>query len=359
MTSWLRAQIGKRWKFALVAVILTALYFGYRSFEETRRFYYEFGVDVTYANQQISIARTVACIPPRFAADRTPTSGRSQTAIAEKLGDGSGLIVIIPALCESEAWPLPPRFVPQILWTENADHPEYFEAYLSEDVVRSGKARIKLEKVHASVSSARRLAENRPDFATISTSPFDDRFRSNDTPGIELEALIARAVTFDEWKDVPEIADYLSTVTMSGSLPPNRQIPFDLYFPTDTNWVDIVGGAAQLTARESHKVALDEVFPLRWVEGMFQPDWALKGIALMYPVDKIPTLNMQVSDARSPGVRMIIPRGAQTDFAYPRWPLIVGMTRCEAAGATQCYDLPSRQVLEIERLPLVIFLKQS
>jgi len=94
---------------------------------------------------------------------------------------------------------------------------------------------------------------------------------------------------------------------------------------------------------------------LRWSDGVFRPDPELRGIALLYAVDKVPPENMQVSDRNSPGVRVLIPVPGQADSFAPRWPMALGATRCKARDWAYCYDPASGAIARLQALEVYLF----
>src|SRR5262245_43767692 len=100
-------RIGKRsWGVAMICLAALAWLAWSRLSEAVNpAFYYEFGVEVSYKGRPLTISRVVECVQPGVDRRTFPATGRSQEAMAEQLEDGSGLIVIIPSLCDAEAWP--------------------------------------------------------------------------------------------------------------------------------------------------------------------------------------------------------------------------------------------------------------
>ena len=333
----------RRYKIGLLLVCV-AICVAYWAIDRVDRFYYDFGVELTYKGRAVAIKRTIACIRSH----RAPATGRSQEAVAERLDDGSGIIVIIPSLCEAETWPLSPHYVPQIFWTENAESHDLLEGYFSEELLRSGKGRITLVSVFAKRSSVWAFGRDKSDFTLLAGDPSNDLTRQYNGSGIEYFGLLARVIQPEQWEQVPEISNALSQSTTDGNLPLNPYLPFNKSFPLITHWVEILGGAPQVSVRTENRDALDAIVPLRWEGAEFQPDESLRGLALLYPADRVRPDNMEVSDRNSPGITRIIAAADATGSTSPKWPMSFDSAHCKAADSNLCYSSHSRRVVEIQ-----------
>ena len=327
-------------------------YVAYRYFSQPPRSYFEFGASLVYNGQRFELSRTIACIAG--SGHGGPATGRSQEAIAERLSDGSGILVMVPSLCDPEAWPLSERYVPQILWTANAEQPDVLEAYMSEELLRSANSRLTLKSVYARPSTAQKYDENPKDFTFLSKDPSGDPYREYHGPGLQYFGFIGRLVDSNQWHQVPEIAAALTKQQVPGNIPSDHYLPFNQYFPLVTNLVEILGGAPQTEKRIANKIALDDAVALRWDGQTFTPDEQRRGVVLLYRVDRVPPTNMEVSDKNSPGFTRIIMRADQQGSTSPRWPMKLGAARCDAADSIYCYEPQSGNVLELQLVTIFL-----
>lgn len=324
-------------------------------------FYYEFGVDLSYDGQPLTISRVVECVPPNVGRRTFPAMGRSQEAIAEQLADGSGLIVVIPSLCDPETWPLSPEYVPLILWTEEIENPQLLEAYLSEALLRSGNARITLHKAFARQSSSVNFVGASRDFVLFAYSSLGDVFRDYHTKGKRYVGLTARTIARDEWMKEPRLVSALSAVETPGPIPRGISDTLNQKFPYGYDWFTLNPNPKNNMPRRrpTRQEALDKQTPLRWIDSAFESDMTHPGIALVYPVDKIPTINLVVAERH--GVTVITrPQPSDANYEEPKslattWPMRVHSTTLEI-GANHIYFEPTSQtIFAIQQVDFTLF----
>jgi hypothetical protein len=286
--------------------------------------YFEFGVDLIYSGKPVSVRRVVKCIPP-FVDRRTfPAKGRSQEAIAERLSDGSGVIIVVPSMCEPEAWPLIDNYVPLIIWTNNANDPQELELYLSEQLLRSGHARVTLNRAYASKADAKDFVGTKNDFILFSGEDRGDVFRKYTGPSTFFNGLVARFDGFDEWSKIPGLATELSSIHSPRRLlyPVSKDVA--LNFPAVIDFLKMKGGntTRKMYDNQSVRSAFDNATPLRWRNDAFFPDTGHPGIAVLYPSSQTPL---------PPSKKMV-------------WPLQISGERLEVGG-NAIYYFPASKLL--------------
>ncbi|MBI2253969.1 MAG: hypothetical protein HYU58_05070 [Proteobacteria bacterium] len=343
----------------VVAVVVVILGIGRISVEEDKPpTYYEFGTTIVYEGRSLEISRIVECITPNTTQRTFPATGRSREAMAEKLYDGSGLIIVIPNLCDAEAWPVSPSYVPLILWTEDPDDPQVLEGYLAEDLLRSGAARVTLKGVFAKLSSKERFGDASRDFTQFSFSGNHGAFRKFSTAGMRFVGLTARPIARDVWAQVPELAGILPTLDAAKIIPSNLFKSIETHFPFRFGLDALEPNPSDNWPRSApdRRDALSHAMPLRWSDGAFHIDNQSEGIGFIYPVDKVPTLNMIASDQNSPGVTNIVPRskGAATG---PEWPLWTGKAVIEIGAGAIYFDPASQQIIPTQEIGFYLFQK--
>jgi hypothetical protein len=318
-------------------------------------FFYEFGVEVVYRGKPLKISRVVECVQPMAEQRTFPATGRSQEAIAERLDDGSGLIVDIPSLCD--VWPLSPDYVPLIFWTDNAETHEVLETYLSEPVLRSGKARITLKSVFARSASQTEFAGTSKDFVLFGLERSGGVFRDFHTKGSKFIGFSARVLSQKEWMQVPSAAAVLPTVKTPGMLPREAQ-QVGRYFPSKYDWDSLVvqGWRNRPYIRE----ALDNSIALRWVNDAFELDRSLQGRALVYAVRRIPTVNMTVVEregvlAVEPRLNRSDPKFSAREDLYPRWRLRVDDQNVEIYSGGAYFEPVSQQIISLQIVSFFLF----
>jgi len=125
--------------------------------------YYELTANLEVEGKPIEITRVIECLP--YFAHRLGNYFQkrwytNQEAMTHRLDDGSGVIVVVPKLCEEFADPqpanappwkafpdLPDDFVPLILWTANADDPAVLEGYHSFESVERPNSRVRFKGI--------------------------------------------------------------------------------------------------------------------------------------------------------------------------------------------------------------------
>jgi hypothetical protein len=324
-------------------------------------FYYEFGIELSYKTRPLTIRRVIECLEPNVAHRTFPATGRSQEAIAEKLEDGSGLIAIIPNLCDHEAWPLSPAYVPLLFWTATTSNPQLLEGYLSEDLLKSGKARITLLRVFARPTTKEHFVGAARDFTLFSSSGRGDVFRAYSTRGMEYMGLTARVVPRDEWARIPELAPKLSKIKAAGIVPSELLGPISEHFPFAYDWDTLSPNPKTGWPRNTaiRRDALDKAVSLRWAEKAFEIAPELRGTVLIYPVDKIPTLNLIVAERN--GVTVITkPWRTDPNYFVPKseaitWPLRIDATSLEVGSGTVYFDPASGRLLATGEVGFFLF----
>jgi hypothetical protein len=346
-----------------VLIVVGGLYL-YRSEERKPSFFYEFGVDVIYKGKERTISRVVECIPPRVNWRTFPARGRSQEAIAEELEDGSGLIVVIPNLCDGDAWPVIPEYVPLILWTENAKNPQLLQAYLSEDLLRSGQDRLTLKRAFARPSSKDKFVGADLDFVQFSYGGSGGNvYKDYHTKGKFYVGLSARVVPREDWMNVAEIAAVLPDVHAAGIVPSSLFGPIDEHFPSKYDWDTLTPYTTNNYPRTTtiRRRALEDSVSLRWVDGAFEIDRTLWGRALVYPVDKIPTIHL-VARENGDGVMVITtpapPAGQPNVYKGSMaisWPLRISETSFEVGRGAIYFEPSSKQIVAIEGVEFFLY----
>ncbi|WP_193371164.1 hypothetical protein [Pelagibius marinus] len=202
--------------------------------------YFRFTVNLEVAGEPVAIARVIECKP--YFAHRIEQYFQKRwymanEAMTHRLPDGSGVIVVVPKLCEdfavrepADGWEwrafpdLPDDFVPMILWTGDADNPQELDAYHSFDSLERPGARVHFRSAEL---------ENNPNLApTVAaeefgswTNAFFGGLRSANRRPSDNNYVGQYLVVVPEadWRSFPELNVALGEVTRSGFLEPDLQ----------------------------------------------------------------------------------------------------------------------------------------
>lgn len=197
--------------------------------------YFEVTANLEVEGEPIEITRVMECQP--YFAHRLDDYFRqrwymSNEAMTHRLPDGSGLIVVIPSICgkfaspqpqDAPAWgafpDFPDDFVPLILWTVDAEHPEVLEGYHSFESLERPEARVIFKNIALRNESSLEPTTYPEEFGFWINAQHGDLFGGKRPPR-ERNYLgyYLTSIGEEEWSQVPELKSVLETRQESGFL---------------------------------------------------------------------------------------------------------------------------------------------
>lgn len=216
--------------------------------------YFELTADLEVEGEAVEITRVIECQPyfsHQFAVGYFRKRWyRTNEAMTQRLPDGSGVIVVVPDICNKvarqqppdaptwRAFPaLPDDFVPLILWTPDADNPEVLESHHSFESVERPDARVRFKGI---------ALRNDPHLETIvlagELGTWNSAFyggygignRPQESPNYVGYYLVA--IGEAEWRQVPELRSALEGRAESGFLEPELASVVSRHFRTSTDF---------------------------------------------------------------------------------------------------------------------------
>ncbi|WP_374367184.1 hypothetical protein [Dongia sp.] len=262
--------------------------------------FYSIVVDVEVNGTPVHIDRTIECLP-RFATGTglTPTWFRSRFAVSERMRDGSGILVILPDICDTKE--KASGFVPLIIYVDKVDDPRIMDAYFDIEKIKSGAYPIRIKNVEIEAPTDSRPQYYPNDFLDI----YAYVSRSEPIPigkVLSFKSLFLFQVPEALWRGNQKLAQELisspsSTIPQSVKL--DRQwyagdSPFRLngWVPnSETQTLDHIFGS---------QFSVDDIVPLEVSDEALKPRWNLKGMARYFRVDYLNTLWPPNKDPSSP-----------------------------------------------------------
>lgn len=119
------------------------------------------GVEVTLEidGQEMTLSRSITCKPLFGRSNRWSPWDRAivwypeQYLVSQRLDDGSGVMIVVPAACNKEVLP-PSDFVPAVMWVNAVQDPTLIEAYLDPAGLSDGRFRIAVKSFRIVVTDA-------------------------------------------------------------------------------------------------------------------------------------------------------------------------------------------------------------
>ena len=201
--------------------------------------YFELTANLEIEGEPIEIRRTIECEPyfqHRFGAGYFKKRWyMANEAMTHRLSDGSGVIVVIPKLCEAFAKPQPPgapewgafpelpeNFIPLILWTPDAENPELLEAYYSFDSLARPNSRVRFRSISLRNDPQLRPQSSPHEFGLWNNASYEGYVASNrPIPRPNYTGYHVVAIASDVWRSVPELDHSLEITTPSHFLDPS------------------------------------------------------------------------------------------------------------------------------------------
>ncbi len=145
-------------------------------------------------------------------------------AMTHRLPDGSGVIVLVPKLCDAFAHPqpadtpqwrafpdFPDGFVPLIFWTEDADNPEVLEGYHSFAALNRPGSRVRFKSITLRNDPNLKPSPSPNEFGVMSTAIYEGNPEGH-RPKVDLNyaGYYLIAAEEEDWRRVPELDAVLS-----------------------------------------------------------------------------------------------------------------------------------------------------
>ena len=150
-------------------------------------------------------------------------------AMTHRLPDGSGVIILVPKLCDAFAHPqpadapqwgafpdFPDGFVPLVFWTEDADNPEVLEGYHSFAALNRPDARVRFKSITLRNDPTLKPSPSPNEFGVMSTALYEGNPEGH-RPKTDLNytGYYLLAAEKEVWRRVPELDAALSQGTGS------------------------------------------------------------------------------------------------------------------------------------------------
>lgn len=268
--------------------------------------YFELTASLEVEGEPLEITRVIECrpyfrhqIPNYFQKRWYPVN----EAMTHRLPDGSGVIVVIPALCNESVYPqpedapswrafpaLPDDFVPLIFWTPDADNPELLEGYFSFESLERANARVRFKSIVLRNDPSLKPTKSPDEFGFWVNGTKDDLF-SGDRPkrSVDYIGFYQTSISEDQWRRVPELRAILEARKESGFLEQITQF----WGRTDLHQYAI-RGAVTVRRRSEHSEdfstaigrkywTLDNLLGFNEGDGVFRPVDGEKGVISYAP----------------------------------------------------------------------------
>ncbi len=197
--------------------------------------YYELTAKLEIEGEPVEITRVIEC-QPYFAHRLTDHFQKhwyaDQEAMTHRLPDGSGVIIVVPKLCEKFAHPqpanapswkafpaLPADFIPLILWTANADNPIVIEGYHSFASLSPAGSRVRFLEIELRNSSQLKARDYSEEFAVLQNAHYGGlRGGKRKWKRANFKGYYLATVGEEDWRKVPELSAAMDGVSESGFL---------------------------------------------------------------------------------------------------------------------------------------------
>nr|WP_298689642.1 hypothetical protein [uncultured Dongia sp.] len=203
---------------------------------------FEVSANIEIDGVPIHLQRVVEC-KPKFAATGlfgfAPAWYQSRYAVSERLGDGAGVMMTLPAIC-SFGRKLKYGYDPMFVWVDSADNPQVLEAYYNSADIKSGRKRIRLINVNVTVPTSQESKIYENDFADLFT--FSPRDPSPRGIPVRFTAPFLIEVPPERWMKDDNDNAALNSLQSSGVLPEilGQKLEMRFGFPGDE--VFAIGG---------------------------------------------------------------------------------------------------------------------
>lgn len=268
--------------------------------------YFELTASLEVEGEPLEITRVIECrpyfrhqIPNYFQKRWYPVN----EAMTHRLPDGSGVIVVAPALCNDSVYPqpedapswrafpaLPDDFVPLIFWTPDANNPELLEGYLSFESLERADARVRFKSIVLRNDPTLKPSKSQYEFGVLANTTNDDLF-SGDRPkkSVDYIGFYLTSVGKDQWQKASELRTLLEGRNESGFL--ERMTQFRARTDLDQR---AIRGSMGVRRRSEHSEdfstpigrkfwVLDNLLGFREDSGVYRPADGEKGVIFYTP----------------------------------------------------------------------------
>ncbi|WP_299399278.1 hypothetical protein [Pelagibius sp.] len=225
-------------------------------------------------------------------------------AMTHRLPDGSGVIVLVPKLCDAFAHPqpagapqwraspdFPDDYVPLIFWTADADNPEVLEGYHSFAALNRPDSRVRFKSISLRNDPTLKPSPSPNEFGVMSTARYVGNPEGH-RPKRDLNYTGYYLISADEedWRTVPELNAALSPSPDSRFLEPRLQAALHSGLKVRANHILYgVGGDLDSRVRQAPSggearsgVVVYDIFPVQRTNDALVAMTDVEGIILYY-----------------------------------------------------------------------------
>lgn len=277
--------------------------------------YFELTAELEVEGEPVKITRVVECQPYFYHYDTWYFRKQwymTNSAMTHRLRDGSGVIVVIPEVCERLARPqpanappwsaiadLPADFVPLIAWTADADNPDALEVYHSFEALERADARVHFKSIVLRNDSSLQPSDSPDEFGLWINADIQSQFKGGQ-PDHRLNYIGYYLVPIEEkkWREIPELKATLSDMTSSEFLSKDVKSIVNLHFRTSTDYdMHAIGSGLTIRTLSEYRDkkgkkgdfkynVLDEMLGFQRTEAGYVSKPEFKGLITYYPLVK-------------------------------------------------------------------------
>lgn len=276
--------------------------------------YFEVTIDLEVEGSPVEITRVMVCEPyflHRWGVGHFLKRWyMTRDAITHRLPDGSGVIIVIPTPCDDFVHPqpadappwgavpdFPEGFVPLILWTANADDPEFLECYYTFESLDRPSSRVRFMSISLRNSADLEPRTSPEEFGVWNHVQYPGTAARNARKraasrlhylDMNYIGYYVLALNEDSWRSVPELDAALSRAAESHFLPNGLVNALHRRFRLNTDRFDFaIRAIAKARIRPETSKAGDPVedprigvYPTQLVDGSLVTQTDREGIIL-------------------------------------------------------------------------------
>lgn len=277
--------------------------------------YYELTAQLEVEGKPVEIKRVIECLP--YFAHRMGNYFQkrwytNQEAMTHRLPDGSGVIVVVPRLCEEFAYPqpsnappwkafpdLPEDFVPLILWTADADNLEVLEGYHSFESVERVGSRIRFRGIDLKNGSDLEPQVYPEEFGVWANRKFGGLFADvRPKDGLTYVGYYLISIGEDKWRKISELNVGLNDQRESGFLSSSLTSAINENFGTVTDFDQYaIRGSMRVRLRSEYNkdlnkpgefkfTILDDLFGFNRSDELYYPAYDRQGVISYFVREK-------------------------------------------------------------------------
>ena len=238
-------------------------------------------------------------------------------AMTHRLPDGSGVIVVVPRLCNRFAYPqpadapqwrafpdLPDDYVPLIFWTADADNPEVLEGYHSFAALNRPDARVRFKSISLRNDPNLKPSASLNEFGVMNNAGYQGHPEGH-RPKTELNYIGYYLMSVEEevWRGVAELDAALSQGMESGFLERSLRSALDngvrahgndVLYAVEGRFHPSTGGRS-LAGGIRREAVMHSIYGASWTNDSLVALTDLEGVILYYRDDETRTPELEDS----------------------------------------------------------------